>query len=58
MTKPTVEGIQATLIAMTSRQDRMEHEMEMIKSRLPVWVTVIITILGSIVTGLLTKGMG
>lgn len=58
MTKPTVEGIQATLIAMTSRQDRMEHEMEMIKNRLPVWVTVIITILGSIVTGLLTKGMG
>ena len=58
MTKPTVEGIQATLIAMESRQDRMEHEMEMIKNRLPAWVTVIITILGSIVTGLLTKGMG
>jgi hypothetical protein len=58
MTKPTIEGIQATLIAMGSRQDRMEHEMEMIKNRLPAWVTIVITILGSIVTGLMTKGMG
>jgi len=58
MVNVTLESLYAMIQSQGKRQDRMEHEMEDIKNRLPVWVTVVFTILGSLVTGLLTKMVG
>jgi hypothetical protein len=62
MVKVTLESLHAMIVATSKRQDRMDVEMktglDQVKNRLPVWVTVVITILGSMVTGLLTKIAG
>ena len=58
MVKVTLEGLHATQIAHARRQDRMEHDMETLQNRLPSWATILLTVLGSTVTGLIVKMVG
>lgn len=58
MVKVTLEGLYATQLAQMRRQDKLEQDMESLKNRLPVWVTVAFTLMGSLLTGLIVKGIG
>ena len=58
MVKVTLEGLYATQLAQTRRQDKLEQDMEALKNRLPIWVTVAFTVMGSLLTGLVVKGIG
>ena len=58
MVKVTLEGLYATQLAQMRRQDKLEQDMEALKNRLPVWVTVAFTLMGSLLTGLIVKGIG
>lgn len=58
MTKPTPESLLAMVHSIGKRQDRMEHDMDALKNRLPIWVTVLFTIMGSMLAGLITKVVG
>jgi hypothetical protein len=58
MVKVTLEGLYATQLAQMRRQDKLEKDMESLKNRLPVWVTITFTVMGSLLTGLIVKGLG
>lgn len=58
MVKVTLEGLYATQSAQARRQDRLEHDMETLQNRLPAWATLLLTVLGSTVTGLIVKMVG
>ena len=62
MVKVTLESLHAMMVSTGKRQDRMEQDMragfDQVKNRLPIWVTVVFTLGGSILTGLLMKLVG